>query len=116
MKHLTKEQLRDIKEKLIELRNEILAEMRDGSEDLQAQHEDDPEDVILSDTSAALQDKKTHLFHKVEEALASIKLGTYGYCEETGEPITYKRLNILPYTRLSVEGKRLREEERMLRA
>jgi DnaK suppressor protein len=46
---------------------------------------------------------------EIEMALSRIEQGTYGYCEETEEPIESDRLLAVPWTRLSIEGAELRE-------
>jgi len=49
------------------------------------------------------------MLHQVDEALTRIENGTYGYCEDTGEPIGLKRLRALPASSLSVEAQEARE-------
>ena len=46
---------------------------------------------------------------QVEMALARIEQGSYGICQETGEPIEMERLMALPWTSLSIEGAEIRE-------
>lgn len=46
---------------------------------------------------------------EIEQALARIENGTYGICEETEEPIEQRRLEAIPWARLSIEGAELRE-------
>lgn len=46
---------------------------------------------------------------EVEYALARIEAGSFGYCEETEEPIEEDRLRAIPWTRLSIEGAEIRE-------
>jgi DnaK suppressor protein len=55
------------------------------------------------------------LLREIESALQRIESGTYGICEETGEPIEKDRLLAIPWTRLSLEGAltRERDEQRM---
>jgi DnaK suppressor protein len=56
------------------------------------------------------QNRLKFLLLEIELALQRIENGSYGICEETQEPIEEKRLLILPYTRLSIEGAELRED------
>lgn len=49
------------------------------------------------------------LLFEIDMALSRIEQGTYGVCEETHEPIEQKRLEAIPYTRLSIEGAEIRE-------
>ena len=46
---------------------------------------------------------------EIEMALARIEQGTFGFCEETEEPIESERLLAIPWTRLSIEGAEMRE-------
>ena len=49
--------------------------------------------------------------NKIDQALNKIKDGTYGYCEETGEPIGLKRLMARPIATLSIEAQERHEKE-----
>lgn len=51
------------------------------------------------------------LLTEVEDALQRLMDGTYGVCEQTGKPIDKKRLDVLPFTRFSLEGKQAKEKE-----
>ena len=56
------------------------------------------------------------MISKIDQALKSIDEGTYGYCEETGEPISLKRLEARPIATLSVEAQERHEKrERVYR-
>ena len=52
-----------------------------------------------------------NLFQKINSALQRIKDGTYGYCEETGEPIGLKRLMARPVATLSIEAQERHERD-----
>jgi len=60
----------------------------------------------------ALSDHDRARLREVEAALAHMAQGTYGWCEETGEPIPFARLQAEPTTRYTVEAMELLEEER----
>jgi DnaK suppressor protein len=47
----------------------------------------------------------------LDQALERIDAGTYGFCQETGEPIEFKRLEAIPHARLSIAAKKKHEEE-----
>jgi RNA polymerase-binding transcription factor len=49
------------------------------------------------------RDRQCKLIARIDAALARLEDGTYGYCEETGEPISLKRLEARPIATLSVE-------------
>jgi DnaK suppressor protein len=62
------------------------------------------------------QQRMRHQLMEVELALSRIEKGTYGTCEETLEPIEIPRLLAIPWTRLSVEGAEIREQQNQRRA
>ncbi|MEM6961601.1 MAG: TraR/DksA C4-type zinc finger protein [Myxococcota bacterium] len=60
-------------------------------------------------------DKEQKLLKEIAHALDKMKSGEYGVCEGTGEPIGYKRLEVRPWTRYSVEYKEELERDRSQR-
>ena len=84
-----------------------------------AQHADIA-DRATSETERALElrarDRQRKLIAKIDAALVRLDDGTYGYCEETGEPISLKRLDARPIATLSVEAQERHERrERVYR-
>lgn len=73
----------------------------------------DPADRATIEEEHALElrtrDRERKLIKKVQQSLASIEAGEYGYCEETGEPIGLARLLARPTASLSVEAQQRRE-------
>ena len=57
------------------------------------------------------RDRERKLINKIEAALKRIEDGTYGYCEETGEPISLKRLQARPVATLSLEAQENHEKD-----
>ena len=57
------------------------------------------------------KDRACKLITKIDEALLKIKNGTYGYCDETGEPITLKRLEARPVAMLSIKAQERHERQ-----
>ncbi|MEC9183468.1 MAG: RNA polymerase-binding protein DksA, partial [Pseudomonadota bacterium] len=55
------------------------------------------------------RDRQRKLISKIDEALERLEAGEYGYCEETGEPISLKRLEARPIATLSVEAQERHE-------
>ena len=101
--------------KLLNWKEEILRQTR---ETLQGMHDDNTQYADLSDratfeTDRALElrarDRQRKLISKIDAALARIEDGTYGYCEETGEPIGLKRLDARPIATLSLEAQERHE-------
>jgi DnaK suppressor protein len=108
--------------KLLDWRDEILRSTKETLEHLQNDSEQhaDIADRATSESERALElrarDRQRKLIAKIDEALARIDDGTYGYCEETGEPISLKRLDARPIATLSVEAQERHERrERVYR-
>jgi DnaK suppressor protein len=83
-------------------------------------HESDITDRASVETDRALElrtrDRARKLVSKIDQALLRIENGTYGYCEETGEPIGLRRLEARPIATLSVEAQERHERmERVYR-
>ena len=76
-------------------------------------HEADITDRATVETDRALElrtrDRARKLISKIDQALLRLELGTYGYCEETGEPIGLKRLEARPIATLSIEAQERHE-------
>jgi DnaK suppressor protein len=110
------------RQKLLTWKEEII---RQTKETLEGLHEDsvqhaDLADRATSETDRALElrarDRQRKLISKIDAALARIEDGTYGYCEETGEPIGLKRLDARPIATLSLEAQERHERrERVYR-
>jgi DnaK suppressor protein len=101
---------------------DILREAQDTIANLQAENENHPDlaDRASSETDRAIElrarDRQRKLISKIEAALARIDDGSYGYCEETGEPISLKRLDARPIATLSLEAQERHERrERVYR-
>jgi RNA polymerase-binding transcription factor len=108
--------------KLLEWREEILKEARETLQHLQHESQNHPDlaDRASSETERAIElrarDRQRKLIAKIDAALARIEDGTYGYCEETGEPISLRRLEARPIATLSVEAQERHERrERVFR-
>jgi DnaK suppressor protein len=101
--------------KLMEWRNELLKNSLSTLHYLQECHAitTDPADnaSLEEDLSSELhkRDRERKLLVKIEEALQRIQEGSYGYCEETGEPIHLGRLEARPVATLSLEAQERRE-------
>ena len=108
--------------KLLNWREEILRSTKETLQHLQDDSEQhaDITDRATSETERALElrarDRQRKLIAKIDAALERIEDGTYGYCEETGEPISLKRLDARPIATLSVEAQERHERrERVYR-
>ena len=96
-------------------KGEILREAQGTLVALQSENENHPDlaDRASSETDRAIElrarDRQRKLIAKIDDALARIDDGTYGYCEETGEPIALKRLEARPIATLSLEAQERHE-------
>ena len=110
------------RQKLLAWREDILREARETLQHLQDENQNHPDfaDRASSETDRAIElrarDRQRKLIAKIDEALSRIEDGTYGYCEETGEPISIKRLEARPIATLSIEAQERHERrERVYR-
>ena len=108
--------------RLLEWREDILKEAKETLLHLQEENQNHPDvaDRASSETDRAIElrsrDRQRKLISKIDEALTRIDDGTYGYCEETGEPISLRRLEARPIATLSVEAQERHERrERIYR-
>ena len=103
------------REKLLAWREEILREAKETLQHLQDESQNHPDiaDRASSETDRAIElrarDRQRKLIAKIDSALQRIEEGTYGYCEETGEPIALKRLDARPIATLSIEAQERHE-------
>ncbi|MDR3030830.1 MAG: RNA polymerase-binding protein DksA [Holosporales bacterium] len=113
--YLSAEQLEYFRAKLLNWKSELL---KDNNEAIAMLSENKTEsDMIDSACTLAEQsfelrtkDRARKLIYKIDEAIARIDDGTYGYCEETGEPIGLKRLEARPIATLCIEAQERHEK------
>jgi DnaK suppressor protein len=110
------------RQRLLSWRDDILKEAKETLQHLQDENQNHPDlaDRASSETDRAIElrarDRQRKLIAKIDAALNRIEDGTYGYCEETGEPIALKRLEARPIATLSVEAQERHERrERIYR-
>ncbi|MCI2393169.1 RNA polymerase-binding protein DksA [Aliiroseovarius sediminis] len=101
--------------KLLAWREELLDESRHTLEGLQDNTRNIPDiaDRASEETDRSLElrtrDRSRKLVGKIEQALRRIDEGEYGYCSETGDPISLKRLDARPIATLSLEAQERHE-------
>lgn len=112
---MNERQLEYFKDKLLAWKEEILRESRETVVHLQKETENhaDLADRASSETDRALElrtrDRQRKLISKIDQALRRVEDGSYGYCEETGEPIGLARLDARPTATMSVEAQERHE-------
>jgi DnaK suppressor protein len=108
-------QLEYFRRKLLNWKEEILADSRDTIEGLQDSTRNIPDvaDRASEETDRALElrtrDRQRKLVAKIDAALRRIDEGEYGYCEVTGDPISLKRLDARPIATMSLEAQERHE-------
>jgi DnaK suppressor protein len=108
--------------KLLRWKDDILRESRETIQNLQAETTINADLVDRAATEAERQlelrtrDRQRKLIAKIDAALHRLEDGSYGFCEETGEPISLKRLDARPIATLSLEAQERHERrERVYR-
>ncbi|MFO1381418.1 MAG: RNA polymerase-binding protein DksA [Chitinivorax sp.] len=112
--YMTPEHLEFFKQRLLQMKQELIANATATSQHLQEQEATpDPADRATLEEEYALElrtrDRERKLLQKIDQAVARIEHGEYGYCEDTGEPIGLQRLMARPTATLSLEAQERRE-------
>ena len=112
---MNERQLEYFRRKLLHWKAELLDDSKSTIEGLQGSTRNIPDiaDRASEETDRALElrtrDRQRKLVAKIDAALRRIDEGEYGYCEETGEPISLKRLDARPIATLSLEAQERHE-------
>ncbi len=108
-------QVEYFRQKLLNWKKSLVNQSEDTLEDLRQGGLNQPDDIDRAslETDKALdlrtKDRARKLISKIDDALARIENGTYGFCEETGEPIGLERLEARPVATLSIEAQERHE-------
>ena len=120
--YMNDKQLNYFRHKLTDWKNELLRESAETIHNMQEQTGNEPDinDRATTETNRALElrtrDRERKLINKIEAALRRIDEGTYGYCEDTDDPIGLTRLMARPIATLSLEAQERHEKaERIYR-
>lgn len=113
-------QIEYFRKRLITWRSQVLQKCDETITHLQEepQLEADLVDCAANETDRTIElrtrDRERKIMNKIEEALRRIEDGSFGYCEETGEPIGVKRLDARPIATLSLEAQERHERRERL--
>ncbi len=113
--YMNEMQLEYFRQKLINWKKSIVSQSNNTLEDLRQGGLNQPDEIdrasLETDKSLDLRtkDRIRKLISKIDEALDRIEDGSYGYCEETGEPIGIDRLEARPVATLSIEAQERHE-------
>lgn len=115
--YMNPKQLEYFRQKLLRWRSELLKDSLETIHNLQEETHNEPDiaDRASAETDRALElrtrDRERKLINKIDEALRRIDDGSYGFCEETGDPIGIARLEARPIATLSVEAQERHEKQ-----
>ncbi len=113
--YMCKAHLDYFRQKLLAWREELLAESQETINNLKEENWREPDlaDRASLETDAAVElrtrNRYLKLIGKIDAALGRIEDGSYGYCEETGDPIGLKRLEARPVATLTIEAQERHE-------
>lgn len=112
--YMNNDQLAFFRDRLNSMRNELHQKVEETVENMRAQEGvADPADRATVEEEHALElrtrDRERKLMKKIDQALGRIADGSYGFCEETGEPIGIARLLARPTATLSIDAQSRRE-------
>ena len=116
-KFMNERQAEYFRAKLLDWKNSILEESKGTIEGMQQDTRNIPDsaDRASEETDRALElrtrDRQRKLIIKIDAAIRRIDDGSYGYCEETGEPISLRRLDARPIATLSLEAQERHERK-----
>ena len=102
--------------KLVNWKNELLKESSQTLSNLQSENVAKPDitdrasEEIDRSFELRTRDRERKLINKIDAALQRIEDGSYGYCDETGDPISIKRLEARPVATLSLEAQEMHEK------
>lgn len=117
---MSSQQIEYFRQRLLSWRDQLLQDSSETISNLkeEPQAESDLIDSAANETDRTIElrarDRERKLINKIEEALRRIEEGSYGYCDETGEPIGVKRLEARPIATLSLEAQERHERRERL--
>ncbi len=104
------------RQKLVSWKQDLLKESSQTLNNLQNENEAKPDitdrasEEIDRSFELRTRDRERKLINKIDAALQRIEEGSYGYCDETGDPISIKRLEARPVATLSLEAQEMHEK------
>ncbi len=104
------------RQKLVSWKKDLLKESSQTLNNLQNENEAKPDitdrasEEIVRSFELRTRDRERKLINKIDAALQRIEDGSYGYCDETGDPISIKRLEARPVATLSLEAQEMHEK------
>ena len=121
-KFMNAKQKEYFRQKLLAWKADIFEQNKDTVEYLQEVNVTypDPADTAAANANRQLElrtrDRLRKLINQIDKAIRRIDEGTYGFCQETGDPIRLKRLEVRPTAKLSLEAQEMHERGERTRA
>jgi len=110
MKEYFRQKLNNWKNELLAGSSETISKLQNQPSSSQPDLTDRATEEIERSFELRTRDRERKLINKIDDALRRIDDGSYGYCEETGEPISLKRLEARPVATLSIEAQEMHEK------
>ena len=110
MKEYFKQKLMNWKKELLEGSSVTIEKLKNEQNSAQPDITDRATEEIERSFELRTRDRERKLINKIDSALLRIENGSYGYCEETGEQISLKRLEARPVATLSLEAQEMHEK------
>ena len=110
MKEYFRQKLMNWKKELLEGSSETIEKLKNEQNSAQPDITDRATEEIERSFELRTRDRERKLINKIDSALKRIEDGSYGYCDETGEPISIKRLEARPVATLSLEAQEMHEK------
>ena len=110
MKEYFRLKLTDWKNSLLKESSETIKKLQKEENSLKPDITDRATEEIERSFELRTRDRERKLINKIDSALKRIEDGSYGYCDETGEPISIKRLEARPVATLSLEAQEMHEK------
>jgi DnaK suppressor protein len=117
---MSEQQLNHFRQQLLDWRNQLLRDTGDTIKHLKENTviEADMVDAASNEVERTIElrarERQRKLIAQIDDALRRINDGTYGYCEETGDPIGIRRLQARPIATLSIEAQERQERRERL--
>ena len=110
MKEYFRQKLMNWKKELLEGSSVTIEKLKNEQNSAQPDITDRATEEIERSFELRTRDRERKLINKIDSALKRIEDGSYGYCDETGEPISIKRLEARPVATLSLEAQEMHEK------
>jgi DnaK suppressor protein len=110
-KNAYKKKLLEAKDQIIRKMSQTYSQSKEVETDVAQDLADKAESSYTKEFLLSLTDSERQQLLQIDEALRALDKGTYGLCQNCGQPITKKRLEVLPWAVLCIDCQQKREQE-----